>query len=270
MLRILFWNLNRSSPLDDLATLTRDRGVDVLILAESGIGMVDMMMVLNKDLGLGFHVAPSECKRITIYSRFSPEYLTPVFDSPYMTIRHVKLPARPSFLLVAVHLRSRLRRDTDSQQQSLGVLAHNIRRAEEDLSTEKTILIGDLNSNPFEPGLSGAQGLNAVMTRERAERGSRTVDDQPYAFFYNPMWSLMGDLSDGPAGTYHYQKSDYVEYFWNTYDQVLLRPSMLEYFQRDELHILTRNNGTSFVTSRGYPDATSFSDHLPILIGLGI
>ena len=270
MIRILFWNMKRSSPLKEIAELARNREIDILILAECSASEVNILRILNEQLHLGFYSSSSQCPRIRVFSKFIPEYLKPVFDSTYITIRDVSLPARPSFFLVAVHMQSKLYKSSESHQQSFIPLTDFIREVEETQSHSRTILVGDLNANPFEPGLVGARTLNAVMTREQAEKGSRIVQGQEYPFFYNPMWSFLGDLSDGPPGTYHSSRSEYVEYFWHLTDQVLLRPEMLPYFRPDELHILTSSGGTSFVNRNGYPDSKEYSDHLPVIVGLEI
>jgi hypothetical protein len=57
--------------------------------------------------------------------------------------------------------------------------------------------------NPFETGLVAASGLNATMARKIAEKKERTVNARSFPFFYNPMWSLLGDASDGSPGSYY-------------------------------------------------------------------
>lgn len=270
MIRILFWNMKRSSPLKEIAELVRNREVDILILAECNAREVDILQILNKQLHLGFYSSSSPCPRIRVFSKFLPKYLKPVSGSHYITIRDVSLPARPSFLLVAVHMPSKLNMSSASHEQAFIVLTDSIRDEEEKQSHRRTILVGDLNANPFETGLIGARTLHAVMTREQAEKGSRTVQGQEYPFFYNPMWSFLGDLSDGPPGTYHYSRGEHVEYFWHLTDQVLLRPEMLPYFHPDELHVLTSGGETCFVNRHGYPDSKEYSDHLPVIVGLEI
>ena len=42
-------------------------------------------------------------------------------------------------------------------------------------------------------------------------------------FFYNPMWGHFGDALDGPPGSYYDARSEAVAYFWNVFDQVLIR-----------------------------------------------
>ncbi len=54
------------------------------------------------------------------------------------------------------------------------------------------------------------------------------------------------------------------------FDQVLLRPDLLEYFRNEDLEIVHSSAGLSFLTTRGLPDKEFASDHLPILFSLRI
>jgi hypothetical protein len=68
-----------------------------------------------------------------------------------------------------------------------------VRDVEKRVGHDRTIVVGDLNMNPFDAGIVGAEGLNAVMTKQIASQGGRKVDAVRYPFFYNPMWSHFGD-----------------------------------------------------------------------------
>ena len=48
-----------------------------------------------------------------------------------------------------------------------------------------------------------AEVIHAVMTRTKAGERTRQFDSEEFPFFYNPMWSLFGDRTHGPAGTYY-------------------------------------------------------------------
>src|SRR5258708_10996591 len=54
-------------------------------------------------------------------------------------------------------------------------------------------------------------------------------------------------------------------YFWNTFDQVMLRPSLIDYFEEDGLKVITEVRGESLL-ERGRI-STRYFDHLPIEIG---
>ena len=104
--------------------------------------------------------------------------------------------------------------------------------------------------NPFEPGVVAAGGLHAVMSREVASRQSRTVQGRDYRFFYNPMWNHFGDANSPTAGSYFYNASEHVSYFWNLFDQVLIRPELAAPFDPDSLSIVTSAGSRSLVRGR--------------------
>ncbi len=119
--------------------------------------------------------------------------------------------------------------------------------------------------NPFESGMSQANGFHAVSTKRIAERASTKILNKTHSFFYNPSWSLMGDLISEPAGTYYYNKSGYDSFYWNLFDQVILRPSMIKHFDNDSYNILTDCSiQDSLLSVSGLPDRIKYSDHLPI------
>jgi hypothetical protein len=103
-----------------------------------------------------------------------------------------------------------------------------------------------------------------MMSRDVADRAGRVVQGEHRAFFYNPMWSLMGDASLGPPGTYYYSGSAPITYFWNTFDQVLLRPSLTKRFVPGDVRVLDVVGGQSLLTGNGVPDKAR-SDHLPLV-----
>lgn len=59
-----------------------------------------------------------------------------------------------------------------------------------------------------------------------------------------------------------------MNYFWNTFDQVLIRPELMNGFEHHNLRIVTKAGGRTLVRPDGRPDATNFSDHLPIVFEL--
>lgn len=83
------------------------------------------------------------------------------------------------------------------------------------------------------------------------------------------MWGLFGDATMGPPGTYYHDRSDHVTYYWNMFDQVLIRPELLGSFDNESLRILESDGENSLLSSLGRPDS-SRSDHLPILFEIRI
>jgi len=267
VITFLFWNMKQTKRLDILSRLVRDFNVDVLMLAENALGVTDVLCELNTSKAADFHYNTGLCERIDIFSKFTLAQVTPLHESKHITIRHLKPPTTCDLLLVAVHLSSKLHQSSESQAFEITEIARDIIRMEDKIGHKRTVLVGDLNMNPFETGLVTASGLNATMSRKIAEKKERTVNTRSFPFFYNPMWSLLGDASHGPPGSYYYCKSEHVAYFWHMFDQVLLRPDMLPMFQNNTLKIIDRVGGLSLLNNNGIPDK-NISDHLPVLFQL--
>ena len=167
-----------------------------------------------------------------------------------------------------MHLPSKLYWSEDSQAFECLEIARTIREQEEKVGHQRTIIVGDLNMNPFEKGLVSANGLNAVMSRQVASRKTRTVKSKEYPFFFNPMWAHLGDRTDRPPGTHYYDRSELVNYYWNVLDQVIIRPDLMDRCDGERIRILTKLGETSLVLNDGRPDQRKFSDHLPLLFEL--
>lgn len=268
MTTFLFWNLNKS-PLEALVTeLAEIHQVDILILAECEIQASLMLGALNQNASSRFHLTDSECEKIVIYTRFSGEFIQEKFNNNRLTVRRLVLPGSEELLLAAVHAPSKRDWRDKSQPFECVELASTICSIEQEVGHRRTVLVGDFNMNPFEDGMVAANGLNAVMTRNVASRELRTVQGKVYPFFYNPMWGHFGDAVDGPSGTFYYGGSEHVNYFWNMFDQVLIRPELLSMFRNKELRILSFSGERSLLPPKGLPDASSGSDHLPLLFRL--
>jgi hypothetical protein len=263
----LFWNIHRKQITELVARVAHAHAVDILILAESEIPSSTLLLSLNRD-GASYQLPLGFCKRIQVFTRFHAGFLQAVAEDDWTSIRRLNLPGQPEILLAMAHLPSGLHSSAESRSFACVELANMIRAEESRAGHSRTVLVGDLNLNPFDDGLVAATALNAVMTRELASRGTRTVLKKKYAYFYNPMWGHFGDRHGGSGGTYYYDRSEHVAYYWHLYDQVLIRPSLISGFRQDELKILTAASEVNLIDSRGRPDQVVGSDHLPVLFRL--
>jgi exonuclease III len=270
MLKLLFWNTNGNDVQDIVSSIARHYSIDIIILAESELEDSELLEELNSDGEKCYSMAPGIVDRVRIYSRFGPENIEPIHDSSYIAIRHIVNPSHPSFLLAGVHLPSKRYEEEYDQLAICFGIAKDIERAEQAVGHARTILVGDFNLDPFESGIVGAEGFHAIMDRNIAKKGSRVVKGKKYRYFYNPMWNGLGDESKGSPGTYYYDTGRYMNYYWHTFDQVLIRPELLDYFRYDKLNVLTEINGQSLVSRNGMPDDKLGSDHLPLMFEIDI
>jgi hypothetical protein len=79
------------------------------------------------------------------------------------------------------------------------------------------------------------------------------------------MWNLLGDATPGPPGTYYYNNSEPKVYFWNMFDQVLIRPQLVDKFNGQTLAIVQSVGDISFLSESGTPNGDLASDHLPLI-----
>lgn len=285
MLTLLFWNVRHDRDAkhlslasqrrlrcicDAIVALTAMHEIDVLVFAELQLPAVEVTASLQIATGQSFTEAESDgiCDKIRIFTPY-PNSCLPIpkaSDARY-TVREVKTLHHSDFLLVAAHLpyKSSSRTSFRRSQYCAG-MAHNIRVAEQSLQHQRTLLIGDLNVNPYEPEVTGA--LQGVMTRTLA-LAKRDEQNGMYTRFYNPMWGHFGKTNGVPAGTYYWDGEE-DEHYWQIYDQVLLRPPLFAHFDERDLHILTVAGNTQLVTTTGRPRKRAVSDHLPILIKLNL
>jgi hypothetical protein len=175
-------------------------------------------------------------------------------------------PPRPAFLVAVLHAPAKGPWSREGQAGHAGVLARDLLLAERDAGHERTIVVGDLNMNPYEAGVCGVHGFNAAMTRRQARSGQRTVQGRSFPYLYNPMWGCFGDRTSGPPGTFYHRSLPPEGHAWNIYDQVLLRPALMD--KLEMLEVLTTDGVDPLVTDAGLPDSVNASDHLPVLFRL--
>jgi Endonuclease/Exonuclease/phosphatase family len=275
MATFLFWNMAKKALKEPLFRLVKRHEVDVLMLAECVLSPGEVLELLNRER-TQYHFPETvalEFEKVRIFTRFSGELLESRLDHSGFrwTIRQLFLPGVPDVLVVAVHLPSKANWSDQSQSSLCWDLSKDVSDTETNVGHQRTIVVGDFNMNPFEMGMIDAYGLNAEATRSKASAGSRSIYGRDYPFFYNPMWNFFGDSTRGPAGTFHYSKSEPVRISWNMFDQVLLRPELLPFFDIEQMEILTGDGENSFLTTQsGVPGANDGSDHLPLMFRLNL
>jgi len=269
MATVLFWNTDGKSLEREITQVCHTHGVDILIVAESPLEAVSFLPVLNANQRQIYTEPPNPSTRLKFFTRLPNDAVEIVLDEGGIAARNIRLPIGDPFLLIGVHLSSKMAyKDVD-----LALLSTRVNQlvgiAEGKVGHDRTVLVGDFNMDPFESGIVGSEGLHAVMDKRIARSAARTVLGRKCRFFYNPMWAIMGNPSLGPLGTLYYPSSTPVSYFWHTFDQVMVRPSLLDVFPENQIRIMTSINGTTLLRPNGRPHRR-FSDHLPLLFKLEI
>ena len=242
-----------------LIEMLDEYGVDLLILAEYGDDLQKLCDEVSFGKSDGYKLIPNDggCERIKgiIKSDYTIESLC---ESTHYQI--VEITVGSSNMLIAmVHNISKTHSLPGLQKETLRQFHYDIIECEGVQGCCNTLAIGDYNVNPFEEACISAAFMHSIPYCEEAAR--RPGKRYPHKF-YNPTWKFFG-AREVPYTTYHYNKGDIMKYYWNAYDQVMIRPCLMSLFDENELKIITHTENHNLLY-RGKPYRKMYSDHLPL------
>lgn len=269
IMNFLFWNLQKdNSFFDVIYEMVKENSIGVAMFAEFPNGEQERLLRDLKKVNPSFRYLRSVVPaKVEVFSILPTSELITIRDEHRFTVkRYISRSLNRTFNLVLCHLISKTNDpDAESNQaEEVRYVVKAIGELEEAEGNCLTIVCGDLNMNPFEEGMVGSSCFNAVMDKTIAMSLRRTVNERDFKMFYNPMWGLLGDNGRSiVSGTYFYNPHRHVQYFWNMFDQVLIRPEVIPYFSDRYLRILTGTKSMSLLTVN-HTMRTIYSDHLPI------
>lgn len=261
----MFWNAGKKKVNADITELILDTNTNFLALAEYSDDSTELLNLLFKR-GLEFYSIPLiGCDRIKIFSDIKPSKFKLNREADRYTILELNVNHLP-ILVGLVHLPSKLYKSDDDQCHNATFFKQDIELAEAAAGHTNTIIFGDFNMNPFDKGMIAAGAINSVPCLKTSEKVDRVIEGRKHSFFYNPSWSLLGDADDNP-GTYYHNSPSTLSHYWNTLDQVVIRPSIGNMFNKKSLKTIKKTSKKSLVSSVGKPD---ISDHLPIFFSMDL
>lgn len=274
-MKIGFWNIaGQTNPTvkDLIYEWTTIHDLDIIVLIECKISVFDLLNSLNRGKKSNYFSSPSyrNGSYFQVFTKLESKFSKPIAEERRCEARRIVDPIYGNFSLVMIHFQSKLHWDDNDQNAHSPEIKWFIDDVEKQVGHDRTVVIGDFNMNPFQAGMVQTTGLHATMDRRVAGMGSRIVSGNTYKFFYNPMWSFFGEKGKGDVnGTFFYQSAKPITYFWNIFDQVILRPSLLKAFSDDSLLVLTRI-GTRSLLNRQKTVDNQISDHLPVIFDLNL
>lgn len=263
MPRIIFWNVNKKNLTGFVCSMTASTNADVVVLIENNVSSEETLQALQTKVSEDFYSPDAKSdQRFHCFCRNRELNLSETHSEFRISVREFHIGQHRT-LLSLVHGIDIRNHDPQTRQSFAQELATQMRFVQKEKGINKLILLGDFNMNPFDSGMNLASGLNAMMTKVCVGPGRRTFLNKHYDFYYNPMWSLFGDNTDGPAGTI-YNTSSQGPYGWSMLDQVIIHHSVVGLFH--SVKILTEAGTESLMNRKGRPDTNDVSDHFPILV----
>lgn len=268
-INFMFWNIHKNEDaFPFIAEAIRQYEVDIFVLAEMPDNINYRLQAQIPD-GYDFQELSTDKAKVR-FVHSSRVFMSVIGDVPLGrgTMLSVRVDGADPFNLVGCHLFDPINNDPRDNYNFARDFSIFIRKNEVLLDNHKTIVIGDFNMNPFEDGMAAAYGFNAVMDKQIALRGCRTHKEVEYPFFFNPMWFFLGHPTH-VNGTIYHNDGKGVVYYWNIYDQVLIRPQLIGDFNHDDLKIVTQIGDANLLTKNHIVNK-EVSDHLPLFLTLKI
>ena len=265
--------------LSHIVKMLNENETDVFMVAElpcKDIGKVEKF--INDNTGGNYkHINGHTFEKVVIFAKVNVDIQLKDVTNEGKRIAAFTIKSgilEKKIILFVIHFYDKINYTENQQNEDINRIRRYIEKVENELDEhEFSIVCGDFNMNPFETPMIKTTGMHAMMDKNIARKGKRTVKGEDYSFFYNPMWGFWGDCGKGEAhGTYYLDGSGSdIALFWHILDQVLIRKGLIDYLDYDKLNIITEINGVKLLNERtGRINSKDFSDHLPISFCLNI
>jgi exonuclease III len=264
-MRFLFWNTNNNEKIDRaLMRLILQKDCDVIVLAEYDRNLVAFCNELNIVTHKHYNQVYEFTKGQKVHVITNTMYKVEVLSENYKRHKIILITIEGKPMIVAmIHNISKLNDGFEERKENFRQLIKEISEKEEQLNTKNTVVIGDFNANPFGEETVAANTLHAIAYKENLHPPTRIVQEQVFEKFFNPSWKFLHSKNP-PYGTYYYNNGgQMINYYWHTFDQVIMRPQMINAFDEQSLIIVTEIAGESLLKN-GIPDRLKYSDHLPV------
>jgi len=264
-MNILFWNTynkNVGNINNCLIELIQENKCDIVILAEYADDISSFCQLINRKSLFEYSTMPNIkiCNRIKGIT-INDYIIINLQEQTHYQIVMLKI-LNTRIIIAMIHNISKMHYTESTQEEVLRIFIKDICEAENYYSTKNTIIIGDLNINPFDNACISASILHAIPFMNEVKNTTRMVQNREYQKFYNPTWKFYGNRSI-PYTSYYKNNSDMINFYWNVFDQVIIRPQMINAFCDDTFKIIYKTMNHILIQA-DKPDKINYSDHLPI------
>lgn len=262
-----FWNLNKHDLSREIVDLCSELNIDIIILAEHENIDENIIRFRFSELNLHYKLEYIDKKSKVIVIRKAIIGCSVIREGFRYSTYKITYSKDINLLLFAVHLPSQLHKSESEITTFCCRVKNEIESIERECGNNKSLIVGDFNMNPFSKGMIDVYAFNSIMCKKTSMKIKRRVDKQDMYYFYNPMWHVMGNRDNNVLGSYYHHKCA-SSYVWNSFDQVIIRPHIVELLDEKELKFINEFGKHNLIKSNGKLDTKRYSDHLPLLFKL--
>lgn len=262
MLNILFWNLHKTSIGDYISKCIAENDIDLAIFSEyDGIDL----KTVEKSLGSMYTCVEVQVDTKVVLLAKATLTISIKHEQHRYIIYRVNSGIK-EYILAAVHLQDRRNYSTSDRVETIRSLVSDIEEAEKELGCTNTIIIGDINANPYDEELLSKYAFNAVLFKSIIHENEFTNPKSATKKrrFYNPIIHYLSEETQ-TYGSFYYE-NNFMTPYWYCLDQVLVRRSLVNHLQH--VKYLKSIDESSLVSGSKKTPEVTISDHLPLLVNL--
>lgn len=260
-MKLLFWNLNKKDNADLALTCMREEEVGIAAFAEySGTKFSDELLQSSGYRPIGY----GGCDKVKTFAR-EPIEILECFEQSRFTVLPMKM-GDIYFVVAVAHLVDRMSSaDSEPRLVDIRKMMDVVHGYENKASINKTIVMGDLNANPYDREMLLPNAFNAMLFKGiLRNKTARTWCGDEYPFLYNPTIHWLSEESEN-YGSFYYS-GDCTSPIWNCYDQALVSPELMD---RIKSYSYLKRIGDRDLVANVRPDS-KISDHLPLLVDIDL
>lgn len=264
-MKIIFWNIYKKELSSIIAEMIEQYKADIVVLAEAEHLVGHRLITQMCEKGQEWNEIEIKAEgNIKVFAKNQLKIIPHKEEKHFSSYKIYQ--NNTVFLLTAVHLSSAMFKDETARDHFAGRISQQIEKIEETIYVQKerhSFVVGDFNLQPYSYGIAGANSFNATMSMEKAKTKSRVVHGERCLFYYNPMWELLGKRGSAYGSYYSDNDQQDKSIYWYSFDEVLLRPFLMNKFNWEYFDYIIEVNGRSLLKNSKI-NKEQYSDHLPL------
>lgn len=186
-----FWNLGKNDNSQYLAQCINERKIDFAILSE--YENLNISYVLHKLNNKYRHIpGMGGCDKITMLALNDIDVHIQREQTRYAMYSVEKDGI--DLIIVGTHLQDRRNSDSAQRISTAGRLMNDLENLEKRKQCKKSVIIGDLNANPYDEELLQMNAFHAVLFKDVIKAAeTRTIGGIRYRRLYNPILHFLSE-----------------------------------------------------------------------------
>lgn len=257
-MNLLYWNLKNHNIDYLISRCLIENNIDFAIFSEFNEKLLTDVISL---VGNSYRIVMGNfgCKRVKALIKISIK-CDVLRENARFVIYQITFNEK-TYIVCGVHLQDRRNSTSNSRKDTIRNIISYIESEERETNCDNTIIIGDLNSNPYDTEIIGFDGFNAVLFKDIIFQNEyRIHEEKRLRRFYNPILNYISEENNMYGSFYDSSHDDTP--VWHCLDQALFRKSLANSII--EIEYLRKIESKSLM-NRVKPNSM-ISDHLPLYV----